>query len=101
MSKSFGLAGVRIGWALTPNKAVMQNLMAIKAHSSICCSATDEALALIALENSEQIWDKNAVWSHTPRIHDKLPPSNRQKPTWRWGLVKVPLITCSRELKFP
>jgi aspartate/methionine/tyrosine aminotransferase len=55
MSKSFGLAGIRIGWALTPNKAIMDNLRAIKTRNSICCSAIDEALALIALENSQQI----------------------------------------------
>ncbi len=59
MSKSFGLSGIRIGWALTPNKAVMDNLRAIKTRNSICCSVTDEALALIALENSQQILTTN------------------------------------------
>lgn len=55
MSKSFGLAGVRIGWAVTPNKTIMNNLVAIKTRNSICCSVTDESLALIALENHQQI----------------------------------------------
>jgi aspartate/methionine/tyrosine aminotransferase len=59
MSKSFGLSGIRIGWALTPNKAIMDNLRAIKTRNSICCSATDEALALVALENSQQILATN------------------------------------------
>ena len=59
MSKSFGLAGVRIGWAVTPNKMLMQNLVAIKTQNSICCSVTDESLALIALQNSEQILARN------------------------------------------
>ena len=59
MSKSFGLSGIRIGWAITPNKAIMDNLRAIKTKNSICCSATDEALALIALENSQQILATN------------------------------------------
>ncbi len=59
MSKSFGLSGIRIGWAITPNKAIMDNLRAIKTKNSICCSATDEALALIAFENSQQILATN------------------------------------------
>ena len=59
MSKSFGLSGIRIGWAITHNKAIMDNLRAIKTKNSICCSATDEALALIALENSQQILATN------------------------------------------
>lgn len=59
MSKSFGLSGVRIGWAVTPSKVILHNLMAFKAQNSICCSATDEALALIALRNSEQILATN------------------------------------------
>lgn len=59
MSKSFGLAGIRIGWAVTPNKALLENVMAIKSRNSICCSVTDEHLALIALENKEPILAEN------------------------------------------
>jgi len=55
MSKSFGLAGVRIGWAMTPNKILLQSLIAIKAINSICCSKIDEKLACLALQNSKEI----------------------------------------------
>jgi aspartate/methionine/tyrosine aminotransferase len=59
MSKSLGLAGVRIGWAVTPNKTLLQSLMAIKAIHSICCSKVDEKLALLALQNSQEILTRN------------------------------------------
>lgn len=59
MSKSFGLAGVRIGWAVTPNKALLQSLIAIKAVNSICCSKIDEKLACLALQNSQEILTTN------------------------------------------
>ncbi|MBA6289766.1 pyridoxal phosphate-dependent aminotransferase [Colwellia sp. MB3u-4] len=59
MSKSLGLAGVRIGWAVTPNKTLLQSLMAIKAVHSICCSKIDEKLALLALQNSQEILTRN------------------------------------------
>ncbi len=59
MSKSFGLAGIRIGWAVTPNNALLQSLIAIKAVNSICCSKIDEALACIALKNSHAILSRN------------------------------------------
>ena len=59
MSKSLGLAGVRIGWAVTPNNTLLQSLMAIKAVHSICCSKMDEKLALLALQNSQEILTHN------------------------------------------
>ncbi|MDO6444576.1 pyridoxal phosphate-dependent aminotransferase [Colwellia sp. 1_MG-2023] len=55
MSKSFGLAGIRIGWVVSQNKAILKQLLAIKSLSSICCSAIDERLAEIALQQSEKI----------------------------------------------
>ncbi|TWX68934.1 pyridoxal phosphate-dependent aminotransferase [Colwellia sp. C1TZA3] len=59
MSKSLGLAGVRIGWAVTPDKTLLQSLMAIKAVHSICCSKIDEKLAVLALQNSQEILTNN------------------------------------------
>ena len=59
MFKSFGLAGLRIGWALTPNNALLADMLAIKASGSICCSVVDEQLALWALQNSDKILATN------------------------------------------
>lgn len=59
MSKSLGLAGVRIGWAVTPDMTLVQRIIAIKAVNSICCSKIDEKLAYIALKNSTAILATN------------------------------------------
>ena len=59
MSKSFGLGGVRVGWALTQNKDLLETMLVAKSYGSICCSAVDEMLALIALDNAEEILSRN------------------------------------------
>lgn len=59
LSKSFGLAGIRVGWAVCPDKQLMQALLANKCYGSICCSAVDLQLAEIALNNSEAILKRN------------------------------------------
>lgn len=59
MSKSLGLAGLRIGWVVTPDRGLLASLIAIKALGSICCSKVDEALACLALQNSEVILSNN------------------------------------------
>jgi len=59
MSKSFGLGGVRIGWALAREPAMVEMLQAVKAQGSICTSVVDERLALLALLARERIFDRN------------------------------------------
>jgi len=55
MSKSFGLAGVRLGWLVTSDSELIEPLLALKCYGSICTSAVDEYLAEIALSHSEAI----------------------------------------------
>ena len=59
MSKSFGLAGVRVGWAICKDDALRQKLLNIKGYGSICGSASDDALATIAIHNHQQIFNRN------------------------------------------
>lgn len=59
LSKSFGLPGIRIGWVVSANKAWLKALLAIKSYGSICCSTTDEMLALWALQQSNVIINTN------------------------------------------
>ena len=61
MSKSLGLAGIRIGWAVTQDDSLLNSLLAIKAMSSICCSKVDEKLACIALQHSDKIITTNML----------------------------------------
>lgn len=55
VSKAFGLAGVRIGWVVCRDAAVLRSLEEYKDYTTICASAPAELLALIALRNWRQI----------------------------------------------
>lgn len=59
MSKSFGMAGLRIGWIACQDKVVLKKLEHIKHYTSICNSAPAEILSLIALRNKEKILARN------------------------------------------
>ena len=59
MSKSFGLAGLRIGWAVTRNKDVYRRLASFKDYTTICNSAPSEFLSTLALEHRDIILNRN------------------------------------------
>lgn len=59
MAKSFGLAGLRIGWLASRNNDILGKVEAFKDYLTICNSATSEILATIALNNSEQFTGPN------------------------------------------
>lgn len=53
-SKSFGLAGLRIGWLVTQDTDFLQRVVAFKDYLSICNSAPSEILSLVALNHMDQ-----------------------------------------------
>ena len=59
MSKSFGLAGLRIGWVASSNRGLLERLNAFKDYTSICNSAPSEFLATIALKHKEVLLNRN------------------------------------------
>jgi aspartate/methionine/tyrosine aminotransferase len=59
MTKSFGLAGLRIGWLATQDGEFLQKAGSYKLYTSICNSAPSEVLALIALRAKETILKRN------------------------------------------
>ncbi|MGD6730364.1 MAG: aminotransferase class I/II-fold pyridoxal phosphate-dependent enzyme [Pleomorphochaeta sp.] len=59
MSKSYGLAGLRIGWVATKDLDILDKLTKMKHYTSICSSAPSEFLATLALEYSDEILNKN------------------------------------------
>lgn len=67
MSKTFGLAGVRIGWVITKDKELMAKMAAIKDYTTICSSAPSEILSIMALRSKEKI-----INNHLIRINRNL-----------------------------
>jgi aspartate/methionine/tyrosine aminotransferase len=59
MSKSFALAGLRIGWIATHGTALLQKVAALKDYTTICSSAPSEVLALIALRARDKVLDRS------------------------------------------
>jgi len=58
-SKSFGLAGLRIGWLVSRDTEFLRKVLAFKDYLSICSSAPGEILALIALSHPEKFIQPN------------------------------------------
>jgi len=59
MSKTYGLAGLRIGWLATRNKDLFRSMAGFKDYTTICNSAPSEFLATLALKYREPIVDRN------------------------------------------
>ena len=59
MSKTFGLAGLRIGWVATRNPHIYTAMATMKDYLTICNSAPSEFLATVALRNKSTIITHN------------------------------------------
>jgi aspartate/methionine/tyrosine aminotransferase len=58
-SKTYGLAGLRIGWVATRNKKVCDTMAALKDYTTICNSAPSEFLAEVAMRNRQKLVARN------------------------------------------
>jgi len=58
-SKTYGLAGLRIGWIATKNKKVYENMASLKDYTTICNSAPSEFLAEVAMRNRHKLIERN------------------------------------------
>jgi aspartate/methionine/tyrosine aminotransferase len=59
MSKTYGLAGLRIGWIATKNKKLFRLMAEFKDYTTICNSAPSEFLATLALKHRKPIVERN------------------------------------------
>jgi len=55
MSKSFAMAGLRIGWLASHDRELLARCAAFKDYTTICSSAPSEILALIALRSRDDV----------------------------------------------
>jgi aspartate/methionine/tyrosine aminotransferase len=59
MSKTYGLAGLRIGWLATRDGGLFRKFAAFKDYTTICNSAPSEFLAALALRNDDILVGRN------------------------------------------
>ncbi len=97
MSKSFGLAGLRIGWLATRDLDLLRRVAAFKDYTTICNSAPSEVLALIALRAKEEVLGRNLGI-----VLDNLPLADAFFEKWRgtfeWARPRVGCIGFPRLL---
>ena len=58
-SKTYGLAGLRIGWIATKNKRIYEKMASLKDYTTICNSAPSEFLAEVAMCNRLTLVERN------------------------------------------
>ncbi len=58
-SKTYGLAGLRIGWIATKNKKIYDKMASLKDYTTICNSAPSEFLAEVAMRNRHRLAERN------------------------------------------
>jgi aspartate/methionine/tyrosine aminotransferase len=85
-SKTYGLAGLRIGWIATQNHDLYQRIAKLKDYTTICNSAPSEFLAELALRHRQRLVSRNLgiitrnldllddFFSHYPEIFQWLKP---------------------------
>lgn len=59
MSKSYGLAGLRIGWLVGKNRQLLDKINKFKNYMSICNSVPSEYLAKVALKHSDRLMERS------------------------------------------
>jgi aspartate/methionine/tyrosine aminotransferase len=58
-SKTYGLAGLRIGWIATKNRKIYDTMASLKDYTTICNSAPSEFLAEVGMRNRRKLAERN------------------------------------------
>ena len=96
MSKAFGLAGVRVGWIATRDRALRARVAALKDYTTICNAAPSEVLSLIALRSRDRVIDRaRSILRENLGLLDGFFAGNGDRFQWirpRAGSVCFPLL---------
>lgn len=83
MSKSLGLAGLRIGWLVTKNQNLFNQISPIKDFTTICSSAPSEYLSIVALGVKEKILQRNNdLIASNIKLFDEFLEKHQDKLSW-------------------
>jgi aspartate/methionine/tyrosine aminotransferase len=69
VSKGFGLPGLRVGWILCHDQALLAKVLLAKSALSSCLAKPSEVLAHIALKAEARIVGRNRAIAHANREH--------------------------------
>lgn len=68
-AKTFGLAGLRLGWLTSKNKMLLKKVESFKDYLSICSSAPSEVLGTIALNHMDRFVEPNLAKIRLNIVH--------------------------------
>lgn len=82
-SKTYGLAGLRIGWIATKNREVYERIASLKDYTTICNSAPSEFLAEVAMRNRHKLINRNlSIIQQNLSVTDELFTRYASRFTW-------------------
>jgi len=94
LSKSFSLPGLRVGWLISRDLNLIEEIKSYKDYTTICGSAPSEVLAVIAPRAREAILERNrAIITRNLQILDEFFGEHDAVFTWikpRGGTVGFP-----------
>ena len=83
MSKTYGLAGLRIGWIATHRAEILNRIATLKDYTTICNSAPSEFLSEMALRHREEIAGRNLqIIRHNLDLLDDFFSQHTNQFTW-------------------
>lgn len=95
-SKTYGLAGLRIGWIATKNKTIYEKMASLKDYTTICNSAPSEFLAEVAMRNRAKLAERNlGLIKDNAAVMDKFFTQHPDLFTWirpRAGSMAFPRL---------
>ena len=96
LSKSFAMAGLRIGWLATHDRELLARCAAFKDYTTICSSAPSEVLAIVGLRAREAVLARSRaiVAANLDRL-DRFFAERADELTWvrpRAGSVGFPRL---------
>ncbi len=97
LSKSFAMAGLRIGWLATRDRALLARAAAFKDYTTICSSAPAEILGIVALRARETVLARtHAIVSANLPLLDRFFAERSGAFSWvrpRAGSIGFPRLT--------
>jgi aspartate/methionine/tyrosine aminotransferase len=98
MSKSYGVPGIRIGWLVTRDRDLYENLLAAKEQIGICGSVVDEAIASRVLERRAALMSEamSTIRHHLGIMRDWI----EREPLVEW-IEPAGGVVCLPRLKGP
>ncbi|MFL5749666.1 MAG: aminotransferase class I/II-fold pyridoxal phosphate-dependent enzyme, partial [Chloroflexota bacterium] len=96
MSKSFALAGLRIGWLSTRDRDLLDRCARMKDYTTICSAAPSEVLALIGLRARDRVLARSRrIVADNLAILDDLLGRRADRLSWvrpRGGSIAFPRL---------